>query len=206
MSDQRVYKQIVKYWDDLHHDIGQLTVLVEQLMDEEGYISIPKLGNRACYQLTSHYANSDRWRPGYITRVYIPDSGDAFESTAVFLISLESDTSLDFPAVICGHYVHKCLDADGIAKNVVQSYRLRTLTRQESDWKDLQEDHGWVIARPKFDGPIEFFKGYILNLFDMIDQQHVIDNMVQPLIGIDGDLNEMLTVERYTFPELDTTR
>ena len=113
------FKEIAAYFDQLHRDIRQLMVLVEKLMGDAGYVSLPAAGNRASWRITSHLDRPDGWRAPLLTRCYVPDSeGDSFTESLLFLILLEADTAFDFPPVICARMIHPPLTEREIYYNV----------------------------------------------------------------------------------------
>jgi hypothetical protein len=197
------FREIAAYMDRLHDDVGLLVGLVERLMGEEGYEAFPMYGNRACWHLSSHCASADRWRARYITRVYVPKGQDTYTSIVTFLVQLEHDTAYDFPTLICVRYYHDPLSATQV-DSMFNTFRLRSLSRTESDWRSFREEKGWTVAEPAFDAPIHHIKCYILNLFDIVDRQHVIDNVILPLTRPEQDLDALLTVEKCPLPAIQS--
>ena len=53
MNNPGVFKQIVGYMDQLHHDLGQLAIFSEAAMGERGRVSLPSARDRVCWH-TSH--------------------------------------------------------------------------------------------------------------------------------------------------------
>ncbi len=195
------FREIAAYMDRLHDDVGMLVKLVERLMGEEGYEALSRYGNRACWHLSSHWGYPDRWRAPYVTRVYVPKGQDTYTSIAVFLVQFDPDSAYEFPPIICARYYHEGLsgaEVDGI----FDTLRLRSLSRIEPDWTSFRQESGWMVAEPAFDAPIHYIKGYILNLFDIIDQQHVVDNIILPLTRHDDNLDDLLTVKKHPFPAM----
>ena len=58
------FKQVMAYVDQLHEDIGKMAILIEQLMEEEGYAT--ELGSRCSWALTNSYNQPTRWRCGLL--------------------------------------------------------------------------------------------------------------------------------------------
>jgi len=200
MTEPTAYKQILTYMDQLHQDLGQLLLLLEKLMVDAGHQSLH--GNRACWDLSSHYAYPEKWRVPYIARCFVPDEDDDHSATETrfYLADLAPDTIYGFPSLLCGTYHHDRLTGPEVATGVFNTPKLRSLTRDGSEWTHLPERSGWYRAKPAFKSPIHSIQGYVLNLFDLVDRQHVIDNTVKPLTTPSGNLDAMLTVQKYPFP------
>ena len=194
MSD---FKQIAGYMDQLHRDIGQLMILIEKLIADAGYISLPTSGNRASWGITSHFERPYWWRARYLSRCYIPEEEEnKFSESFLFLISLETNTIFDFPVVICARTTHSPLTEREIYNQVFLTDRFKTLATSRPTWHHFGEEDGWIVAEPTFKTPITKINAYILNLFEISDQQKVIDNIVTPLLE-GGVLSEMLTLPTY---------
>ena len=200
MSDPGLFKQIVDYVDHLHRDIGQMVLVIEQSMSEYGYES--PMGGRASREISSHYARPDGWRIPYVYRLYIPVDRDRTTSSVFFLVLLESDSAFDFPPVICARVTHPPFNRDEVSSHVLWGIYIRSLARRNANWSRFHEANGWIVAEdPKHDTLVGSVQGYILNLFDMVDRQRVIDNIVRPLTNTEHNLDEMLTVNKYAFPD-----
>jgi len=201
MPEPSAYKQIVAYIDQLHQDLGQLVVLLEGLMEEEGYVTVPRFGNKACWHVSSHYAYSNKWRVPYVARCYLPDvEGERrSEATRFYLADLAPDTSFEFPALLCGILQHDPLTDGEVSSSVFITAPVRSLTRDGSEWTHFPERSGWYRAKPAFKSPVHSIQGYVLNLFDLVDRQHVIDNILKPLVTPDDALDAMLTVRKHPF-------
>ncbi|MCI0397907.1 MAG: hypothetical protein L0332_11755 [Chloroflexi bacterium] len=201
MSDTQVFKQIIGYLDRFHRDVGQLVVLVEQLMEEEGFVSLPSAGNRASWNLSSHYARPDAWRIRHIARVYMEEKGDTFEYCLFYLILLETQSEFDFPVIICGRIHHPPLKENQIYNQVYLTEHLRSLAQNRPSWQSFRLENGWTVAEPTFKTPSTRIAFYILNLFDLNDRQRVVDNIIRPLTqGV--NLDETLTVSKHLVPAL----
>lgn len=197
------FKQIAAYMDQLHRDIGQLMILTEKLMGDAGYISLPSAGNRATWRLSSHFEYPNKWRVLYLARCYIPDDEEeTFTESYLFLIVLRADTQFDFPPVICARITHPPLTEGKIYNHVFLPDRFKTLATSRSDWHDFNEEAGWIVAEPTFKTPLTKISTYILNLFEISDQQKVLDNIVKPLVE-GGALTEMLTLPTYPITTKD---
>lgn len=191
MSD---FKQIVGYIDQLHRDIWQLMVLAEKLIVDAGYVSLPTSGNRASWGMTSHIDRPYWWRARYLSRCYISEEEEGkFSESFLFLISLETNTIFDFPVVICARTIHPPLTEREIYGQVFLTDHFKTLATSRPTWHRFGEEDGWIVAEPTFKTPITKINAYILNLFEISDQQKVIDNIVTPLVE-GGVLSEMLTL------------
>ena len=77
--------------------------------------------------------------------------------------------------------------------------RLLSLAQEEPRWRAIREENGWYVAEPADGAPINRLQGYFLNVFDLVDRRHVIDNVVAPLTSANAHLDELLTVPRYGF-------
>lgn len=203
MVTKSSFKQIVGYMDRLHRDVGQLVVLAERLMEEEGFIALPRYRNQSNWQLTSHYERSGGWRARYIVRFYVPIGQKTFRSTIFHLINLEENTAFDFPTLLCGFYMHDELTEVGISQTVFTDH-ICSLARKKSAWSPHREEGGWLVTEPAFknSAAVRCVKGYILNALDIVGRKHVIDNIVRPLTHPEQDLDQMLTVAKYPFAAL----
>jgi hypothetical protein len=199
MNDSSPYKQIIEYMDNLHRDIGQLVILIERLMEENGYMSLPSAGNRACWYLSSHYATPDKWRVPHLSRFYIPEGREESDHTLLYLILLNSDSTFPFPVVLSARVSHPLLAEKEIYSNVWHSENLAALAAPSTLWTAHGEKEGWFGAEPTFKSAIERLHGYFLNLFDLVDRQHVIDNIIIPLTTEDANLDQCLTIPKYGF-------
>jgi len=199
MNDSSPYKQIIEYMDNLHRDIGQLVILIERLMEESGYMSVPSAGNRACWYLSSHYASSDKWRVPHLSRFYIPEAQEISDHALLYLILLNSDSTFQFPVVLCARVSHPPLTEKEIYSRVWHAENLTALAAPSSLWMAHGEKEGWSVAEPTFKSAINRLHGYFLNLFDIADRQHVIDNIVLPLTTEDENLDQFLTIPKYGF-------
>ena len=188
------FKEIADYFDQLHRDIRQLIVFIEKLMGEDGYISLPSSGNRACWRITSHMDRPDGWRAPYLSRCYIPDSeADSFTESLLFLIVLDTDTIFDFPPIVCVRIVHPPLSEREIYNQVFQINPFKSLATSRPSWQNFRQEDGWIVAEPAFRTPITMIQAYILDLFSLSDQQKVMDYIVQPLRE-GGDLTGLVTL------------
>lgn len=199
MSDDSTFKQVLRYMDEFHQDLGRLVVFTEQMMEEKEYVKLPALGNSIGWNLSSHYARPQNWRLTNLTRIYVHEGEEFFDHSLIYFVSLVSDTRFPFPTILCAHLVHPPLSADVIYGNSVWNVdRFFDFGRQEqSRWRPNREERGWTIVDPVGDTPIQYLQGYLLNVFDLVDRQHVIDNIVLPLTEADANLNELLTVQKY---------
>lgn len=208
MSDWTAYKQIIGYFEQLNGDIGQLAVLIERLMEEEDFESLPSAGTRSSYGLTSNYSRSDYWWVRYITRCFVPREEEQYAWSVFYLINLTSESAFDFPAVVCGRMEHDFLSESQIYNRAYLVSPLRALTHKNEGWTALADEGGFSVAEPTFKTPTRRVKGYILNLFELSDRQKVMENIIKPLTTIDeeSNLQEMITIPTYRFgnlPDLD---
>ena len=199
MNDQPVFKQIMSYVDQLHSDIGQLTLLIERLMEESDLESLPRAGSKAYYGgLTTNFSRPKGWRVTYLSRCYVPVDEDNYEWSVFYCIYLSADTVFDFPPIICGRMDHESLSETQIYNRVFLTDPITSLIRKKSSWKGIRHERGWTLAQPDFDTPTKQVKGYVLNLFDMTGRQQVIDNILKPLTTFEDELSldSMLTVSK----------
>jgi len=196
------FAEIARYLDEFHEDVSQLLRLVEALMDEKGYEALVRYGNKACWHLTSHYAYPSRWRAPYVARVYVPQQEQTYTDTIAVLASFEAETALSFPPLLCVRYLHGEVDDAGINSGVFETGRLRSLLTRSPDWHDLRLERGWCVAAPAFDSATTRLEGYILNLYDLVDRQRVLENIVAPLTSTGTGLDDMLTVQKHVFPAM----
>ena len=204
---ESAYKQVTGYMDRLHADIGKLVVLLERLLEEKGFVPFPSAGNRGSWGLSSHYAYPDRWRIPNISRFYapreafevFPEGEEQLETSLLYFISLETDTVFPFPAMLCARIAHPPLPEKELYSKVWHIDRLLSLAQEEPRWRAIREENGWYVAEPADGAPINRLQGYFLNVFDLVDRRHVIDNVVAPLTSANAHLDELLTVPRYGF-------
>ena len=198
MSDDSTFKQVLRYMDEFHQDLGRLAVLIERLMPENGYIVVPGAGNSVGWNLSSRYDLSDRWRMTNVTRIFVRDGEESFDHSLLYFINLASDTRFPFPAMLCASLVHPPLPADVIYRRVWNIARFFDFGRQEqSKWRPNREERGWTIVEPVGDTHIQYLQGYLLNVFDLVDRKHVINNIILPLTEPEANLDELLTVQKY---------
>lgn len=200
MSDESTYKQIVRYMDNFHQDIGRLLALIERLMEEQGYLAYASAGNRTTWSLSSHIAMPDRWRIPNLTRLFAPEGEERFEETLAYAISLEANSAFPFPAMLCARITHPPLFEKEAYTRVWNSDLFLSLARDCAQWEILGAQDGWTVARPvnTAKSAIANLQGYFLNLFELVDRQHVVDNVILPLTTPEVALDE-LTVPHYAF-------
>ena len=202
MSNKELFTEIINYIDNLHRDIGQMVLLIEQSMEENNYRS--PMGGRASGEITSHYTKPEGWRIPYIYRLFIPVDPSVTTYSIFYLVMLQTDSAFNFPPIICAKVNHPPFTESEVSSQIVWGINVRSLARKESSWSKFQVENGWSIAAtPKHNTQVVSVQGYILNLFDMTDQQRVIDNIVTPLINPDRNLDDMRTVDKYVFPPLE---
>lgn len=198
MNDESAFMKVFRYIDEFHQDLGRLVALVERLMPENGYVVVPGARNAIGWNLTSHYAMPDRWRLTNLTRVFVREGEESYDHSLLYFINLQSDTRFPFPTMLCARLLHPPLPADVIYGRVWNIARFFDFARHEqSKWRAKREESGWVIVEPVGDTPIQFLHGYLLNVFDLIDRQHVVDNVILPLTKADANLDDLLTVQKY---------
>ena len=194
------FKQIVAYVDQLHEDIGKMAILIEQLMEEEGFTS--ELGSRGSWALTNSYNQPTRWRLPYLYRLFVPADMQTTTSSLFYLVQLETKSVFDFPTIVCGQITHPALPTEDFRGQTARAFKnnLLLLTSSQPRWQQLRQKNGWSIAEdPEFETSLQKVQGFILNLFDMVDRQLVIDNISRPLANLDKNLDEMVTVGKYPF-------
>lgn len=194
------FKQVMTYVDRLHEDISKMALLIEQLMEEEGYAS--EMGSRGSWALANTYNQSTRWRLRYLFRLFAPSDVESTTESIFYLVQLGLNSAFEFPAILCGRATHSALSSENLRSSTVRGFKtsLLTLTHSQPLWLQIGRENGWLIAaEPESDTPLQSVKGYILNLFDMVNRQRVIDNISRPLVNADKSLDEMLTVAKYPF-------
>jgi hypothetical protein len=197
--DDATFKQILRYMDELHQDLSRLVVLIERLMPEKGYVVVPGARNAIGWNLSSHYAMPDRWRLTNVTRIHVREGDESFDHSLLYFINLASDTRFLFPTMLCARLVHSPLPADVIYGRVWNIARFFDFGLQEQGkWRLVREERGWTIVEPVGDTLIQSLQGYLLNVFDLVDRQHVIDNIILPLTEPRANLDELLTIEKYS--------
>jgi hypothetical protein len=197
VSEDSTFKQILRYVDDFHKDVGRMIVLIERLMEEQGYVPIPSAGNRAAWGMTSHYTQSSKWRVTNLSRFYTTADEEIFNLSLAYFINLAGDTQYPFPTMLCAQIAHSPLPEKDIYYKVWKTERLASLTERKSMWRHVSEEKGWSIVEPVGEMPIQYLRGYLLNIFDLVDRQHVIDNIIRPLTVGEADLDELLTIQKY---------
>lgn len=204
MSNWKPFKDIVGYLDELHTDISQFAVLVEKMMAEEGYISVPSTGNQSNYSsVSSHYMSPEKWRAPYITRMFVLEEEDLPSRSLFYLIMLKTYSTYDFPALICGIYDHEPMLENKVYNKVYIINSIKSMVARKPKWKNLRMENGWCVGEPDSKLPVIQVHSYILNLFDMSDRDNVLENVIKPLTqGEDEPLE--LTVPKYVFPPLRT--
>mgnify|MGYP000730495092 CR=1 FL=1 len=202
MDDWKAYKQIIAYMDQLHKDIGQLVLLIDQLLAKE--LLHPVDSNRITRGLSSQTRKPFKWRIPYVRRVFVSNNEKQIRESIFYLIWLNQDAPFEFPTMVCGRFQHETLTEKRISDLMYKSY-LTSLTTGGSKWRYSQDENGWNVATPTFDSRIQEFQGYILNLFDISDRQVVAQNVIQPLSsGFNRRLSDFLTIPTYPFPVLVT--
>ena len=193
------YKQVAGYIDRLHGDIGKLIVLVERLLEERGFVPFPSAGTRGSWGLSNSYLYPDRWRIPYILRFFAPAEEDAFERSLCYFILLETRTVFPFPAMLCAHIEHPVMPEPELFKKLWSPELLASLAQKDPRWRAVRQEGEWHMAEPVNGATINHLRGYFLNVFDLVDRRHVIDNVVAPLTGANAHLDELLTVPSYGF-------
>lgn len=194
------FKQVMAYVDRLHDDISKMALLIEQLMEGEGYTS--EMGSRGSWSLANTYHQSTRWRLRYLFRLFAPADVESTTESIFYLVQLGLNSTFDFPVLLCGRAAHSALSREDLRSSTVRGFKasMLTLTHSEPLWQQLSWENGWSIAAgPESDTSLQSVQGYILNLFDMVNRQLVIDNISRPLANVDRNLDEMLTVTKYSF-------
>ncbi|MCA9923383.1 MAG: hypothetical protein KC421_13470 [Anaerolineales bacterium] len=194
MSD---FKQIIGYMDQLHQDIGQLVALIESQVQENGFTSLEKSGNRITWGISGHMSRYKMWRIPNLSRLYVSqEEEEQIEHTIFYFISLHTNTEFEFPTIVCGHIHHPPLTQDAIYNQIYREGTYLSLMQADPQWKQLEKAKGWVTAVPTANMPITQLQCYILNLFDLSDRQLVMDNIITPLTQ-DPILPLTLTIPSY---------
>ena len=202
MDNNAIFTEVVGYFERFHKDVSQLAILIERLLDDEGYKSLPDIGNSAGRGLASHYRRPSRWRMRYICRYYTASEGDLLERSIFFLIYLGGGGQFEFPPILCGVVKHEPLNARRIYKKIYRQTTFRSLITDKTKWSGWTEP-GWSIAKPTWDLQIGQLKGYILNLFELNNRDLVIDNVIKPLTQPSLPYNNDKSLTRYQFPIID---
>ena len=180
MDNGRAFKQIITYIDQLHKDIGQLVVLIDQLMEEESYHPID--ANRASHGISAHIARPKKWRIPNIRRFFVLDDDKEIRESLFYYINLNNDSPFEFPSMMCGQFQYKLITEKKIASKVMfKSYLSSLANGRTTRWHEFREDNGWILAKPAFESPVQMFKGYTLNLYDLSNRQQVGDYVIRPL-------------------------
>jgi hypothetical protein len=135
-------------------------------------------------------------------RLYAPADVQTTTFSLFYLVQLDTDSVFDFPTVVCGRVTHASLRTEELRGNTARAYKndLLSLTHSQPRWQQLRRENGWSVAEePEVETSLQDVQGYILNLFDMVDRQLVIDNISLPLANPENNLDEMLTVDKYPF-------
>lgn len=198
MNDDSTFKQILRYMDELHQDLGRLVVLIERLMPEKGYVPFPSAGNRIGWALSSHYATPDRWRLTNLSRFYAREGEELIEQSLAYFINLATDTRFSFPTILCAQIKHTPMLEKNIYTRVWNIDRLFSFGQKESAWRTMPNEDGWFVVAPLGETPVQSLRGYLLNVFDLVDRQHVVDNIILPLTEPGANLDELLTIEKYS--------
>lgn len=206
MSNRTGFFEILRYMDEFHADVSQLVVLVEQLLDEQGYEALPRAGNRASGGLTTNYRASLNWRIRYVYRYYIPKDVERSETSLFVLIYLGLSKPIGYPPILCAKLHHAPMSASRIYDSVYNSSHLRSLLSSKAKWHEGRWDAGWAMAKPDFDSPVKEIRGYLLNLFDLQNRRLVIENVIKPLVDHDWKYNPDASLNRYPFPFIATTK
>lgn len=199
MIDWQQHNRIMTYGDQFHKDIGALVVLIEQLMLDKGYVSLPSAGNRASWGLSSHIERPDAWRLPNLSRLFMPEEVETFDQTLFYFINLETDTAFDFAPVICGRLLHPPLTENEVYLGIYNTSGLKSLAQRKPWWQNFQIERGWTTAEPTYKSRVTQAQVYLLNLFDLQNQTAVVENIITPL-STEADLVEVLTVVRYPVP------
>lgn len=204
MDGSGAFKQIIGYVDQFNRDVGRLAQAIEELMDDRGYGSLAAAGRKACWFVSSAIDRPTRWRMRHVARMLIPLGAKKTTHSLVYLILLETKSAFDFPTIICGRLQHAALTDHEIYSKVFSTALIKSLTYKRSSWRSFQEEGGWGVAEPSEapSGSLQI-QGYILNVFDIDTRQKVFDNIVRPLTEDVPDLDSVLTVNKYRFPELE---
>lgn len=200
MNNRPEFFEILRYMDAFHADVSQLVVLAEQLLDEQGFEALPKAGNRASGNLTTHYRVPTHWRIRYVYRYFIPKEVKRPETSLFILIYLGLVNTFTYPPVLCAKLHHAPLSANSIYDKVYSRSKLRSLFSSSANWHEGRWVDGWSLAKPNFDSPVEEIRGYLLNLFDLQNRELVVENVVKPLTDPDCQYDPAVSLTRYPFP------
>jgi hypothetical protein len=202
MTDWQQHNRIMTYVDQFHKDIGALVVLIEQLMLDQGYVSLPSAGNRASSGLSSHIERPDAWRLPNLFRLFMPEGAEGFSQTLFYFINLETNSAFDFPAVICGRLRHPPLTESEVYLGVYNTGGFKSLAQKRPSWQQFKIERGWTMTEPAYKSRATQAQVYLLNLFDLQNQTAVLENIVTPLTS-EVDLDDALTIRRYPVPGTD---
>jgi hypothetical protein len=199
MNDWQQHIKIMTYVDQFHKDLGALVTLIEQLMLDRSYISLPSAGNRASWGMSSHIERPDAWRVPNLSRLFIPEDSDTVIQTPFYFINLETGTDFDFPPVICGRLIHPPLTEIEVYMGAYNTAGFKSLTQKRPSWRHLAVEQGWTVTEPAFKSRASQARVYLLNLFDLRNKEAVLENIVFPLTE-EVDLDTALTIPRHPVP------
>ncbi|NLF64693.1 MAG: hypothetical protein GX579_08820 [Chloroflexi bacterium] len=199
MNDWQHYTSIMTYVDQFHKDIGALVALIEQLMLDRGYVSLPSAGNRASWGMSSHIERPDAWRVPNLSRLFMPEDSHTFSQTPFYFINLETGTAFDFPPVICGRLIHPPLTENEVYMGAYNTGGLKTLAHRKPSWRYVVVEKGWTVMEPAFKCRATQARVFLLNLFDLRNKETVLENIIIPLTD-EVDLDEILTIPRHPIP------
>lgn len=199
MNDWQQHSRIMTYVDQFHKDLGALVTLIEQLMLDRGYVSLPSAGNRASWGMSSHIERPDAWRVPNLSRMFMPEDSTSFSQTPFYFINLETGTAFDFPPVICGRLLHPPLTENEVYMGAYNTAGFKSLTHKRPSWRHLAVEQGWTVIEPAFKSQATQARVFLLNLFDLGNKGAVLQNIVVPLTE-DVSLDEALTIPRHPVP------
>lgn len=198
------YFTILKYIDDLHEGISLLVDYVETGLKAESYSAFPKARNRINWHLSNDLYRPFDWRLSYVSRLFIRDAEKSKKQISALLlhVSIHWYCAFKFPSILCGKLYFEPSTEDEIYRDVWNTSEICTLIEKEGTWESFEKEDGWCLAKPSYETRTTKIKGYFLNAFDIDEPKKVDNNIIRPLMAIEGknQLADMLTVKMYEFP------
>lgn len=155
------YCQIMKYIDDLHYSISQLTDHVETRLKTKSYSSFPKVRNKINWHQSNDLYKPMAWRLTYVSRLFIKKATQSKKiSTALlFHVNLDWYSSFPFPSLLCAKLDFEPSTESEIFNDVWNTEEICTLIEKEGTWEGFENENGWCIAKPSYETRANKIKG-----------------------------------------------
>lgn len=193
--------------DDLYNSIGLLAVAIEKHMKEKNFIPLKTAKDQINWKISHNINKPSGWRLSYLTRLYThkEDGPNKYENSILYQIILETTSYFPFPCILCVKIKHKPSTSSEIYNDVWRARSFNALSQKNGEWHSFKKEKDWCIAKHSRRSPIEWVKGYFLNLCDIDEPKKAYDNIVVPLTSTKTsfDLSKTLTVKKYNFPGLE---